>query len=69
MPLSLLESERPTHFIQSSVEGNCMNVFVQDELSPILGVVHNCHHFHERTQRTLFGDPLPKAYFENVDLE
>ena len=32
-----------------------------------LGVVHNCHHFHERTQRTLFCDPLPKAYFENVD--
>ena len=30
-----------------------------------LGVVHNCHHFHERTQRTLFWDPLPlpKAYF------
>ena len=20
-----------------------------------LGVVHNCHHFHERTQRTLGG--------------
>ena len=25
----------------------------------ILGVVHNCHHFHKRTQRTLFCDPLP----------
>ncbi len=24
----------------------------------VLGVVHNCHHFHERTQRTLFCDPL-----------
>ena len=37
-----------------------------------LGVVHNCHHFHERTQRTLFCDPLPplpKAYFLNVDSE
>ena len=27
--------------------------------TPILGVVHNCHHFHERTQRTHFCDPLP----------
>ena len=26
-----------------------------------LGVVHNCHHFHERTQRTLFCDPLPPS--------
>ena len=23
----------------------------------LLGVVHNCHHFHERTQRTLGGRP------------
>ena len=26
-----------------------------------LGVVHNCHHFRERTQRTLFCDPPPKS--------
>ena len=28
-----------------------------------------CHRFHERTQRTLLCDPLPKAYFLNVDSE
>ena len=22
----------------------------------VLGVIHNCHHFHERTQRTLGGE-------------
>ena len=31
------------------------------ELFNPLGVVHNCHHFHERTQRTLFCDPLPPS--------
>ena len=35
-PLSLLETERTMHFVQSSVEADCMNVFVQDELSHIL---------------------------------
>ena len=27
----------------------------------VLGVVHNCQHFHERTQCTLFCDPLPPS--------
>ena len=32
-----------------------------------LGVVHNCHHFHERTQRTLGGGGQGRSYvFLNV---
>ena len=32
-----------------------------------LGVVHNCHHFHERTQRTLEGGGQGRPYaFLNV---
>ena len=27
-----------------------------------LGVVHNCHHFHERTQRTLGGGRGSRAF-------
>ena len=27
-----------------------------------LGVVHNCHHFHERTQRTLGGGGQGRSY-------
>ena len=33
----------------------------------VLGVVHNCHHFHERTQRTLGGGGQGRSYaFLNV---
>ena len=35
--------------------------------SAVLGVVHNCHHFHERTQRTLGGGGQGQSYaFLNV---
>ena len=33
----------------------------------LLGVIHNCHHFHERTQRTLGGGGQGRPYaFLNV---
>ena len=46
-------------------QGDCVCGFAGDDrttapsiIIPVvldLGVVHNCHHFHERTQRTLGG--------------
>ena len=37
----------------------------------VTGVDQNCQHYQERTQSTLFCDPLPpyQEYFENVDFE
>ena len=41
-----------SHVMTLLLHGNftCIRCKVLD-----LGVVHNCHHFHERTQRTLGG--------------
>ena len=48
----------------TGVEDQKFLCLVQDNFfltQHVLGVVHNCHHFHERTQRTLFCDPLPPS--------
>ena len=44
-----------------------LNPLFGDHVSLRLGVVHNCHHFHERTQRTLGGGGQGRSYaFLNV---
>ena len=51
----------------TNVPGNIV-VYAADKethdkrLRQVLGVIHNCHHFHERTQRTLGGGGQGRPY-------
>ena len=39
-----------------------VSLFMFDLQNGSLGVIHNCHHFHERTQRTLGGGGQERPY-------
>ena len=49
-----------SHLISSlitKIKGTLISLLLINILGQAsLGVVHNCHHFHERTQRTLGGE-------------